>query len=412
MLSVNLFNPSGHQPSSLNPGFWQQTEKPALDTTAGDRFTRDSESFARVQSLLNQRLSNVLTPAQSTVATKGQEGAFDVESLASNILGWVQNRLNQAKAEGADQSQLDTLREQAKQGIEQGIKDAREVLKGLDRLSETVTSGIDRLQELLFQGLEDTPSKDTKSAQAQRIEAVQGYQQNSETSFELEIRTRDGDKLKLHFQQSDSRQDLFAYLADETGQAYALKHSESFTMRYAFSVEGELDEAELTAITDLASNLQQLSDTFFAGDALAALEQGLQLGFDTTQIAGFAFELQQSQSSSQIARYRQIDALETEHRPQIPGLNQLGDLLGELNGLLQQMRTVVEDAEQVTKDMFGGFVSRHQKAGEFSHRVQAEDLEGLKKLADSLVEQAGRKEQIPDIGAVERKAQSESIKAL
>jgi hypothetical protein len=177
-------------------------------------------------------------------------------------------------------------------------------------------------------------------------------------------------------------------------------------------LEGELNEAELAAITNLAGNLQQLSESFFAGDASAAFEQGLQLGFDTTQIAGFAFELQQSQSSSQITRYRQIDALEAEHRPQLPGLNQLGDLLGELDGLLQQARSVVEDAAQVTKEMLGNFMSRHPKAGEFSHRVHSEGHAGLKQLSDSLVEQAGRKDSIPDAAASASDAQSESTKAL
>ncbi len=92
-----------------------------------------------------------------------------------------------------------------------------------------------------------------------------------------------------------------------------------------------------------------------------------------------------------VTRYQQISELDSEHRPQLPGLIQVRELLGEISGILDQAAGLVESADQVTKDMLGGFLSRHPRAGEFTGRFHGRDGVGLEKLAETLVDdQVGR----------------------
>ena len=395
MLGVNLFGPSQYQSFPLLRGPWQQSMSQPVLTDERDPLDQPADPFAKVQRILSHRLSAVTAPSEEAIAHTGQESAFDAESVANNILGMIQRRLKQAEEEGADQTQLDGLREQAKTGIEQGIKEAREVLEGLGMLTEPVQLGIDQLQQLLSEGLAGDSKNPVSSEQPVRFESLQQLtRQRVETSFELEINTRDGDIVKLRFQQLDSREDVAAYQASAEGEAYAVRHSVTSMTQYALSVEGELDEAELSAISDLATKLQQLSDDFFTGDAATAFEQGLQLGFDPEQIAGFAFELQQSRSSSAVTRYQQIDALDTRSRPSLPGLNQVGDLFDELNGLLEQVQGAVADARRLSKGLLGGFLSQHPQAGDFSERAHLHDHGGMKRLSESLVDKADRSDRV------------------
>jgi len=395
MLGVNLFNPSGYHPYSLHRSPWQQAAaEPSRDMTPGERHERVVDPMSRVQDLLGQRLTAVLAPAGEMHSLQRQDSAIDAQSVAGNVLGMVRQRLNQAQAEGADQARLEALREQAKAGIEQGIKEAREVLQGMGMLTEAMDDGIEQVQELLFEGLQAPEDGPAAPEQSPRLESLQQIlRQRLETSFTLEIETQDGDRVKLSFQELESRRELTAYQAGAEGETFVLAARETSRTEYAVSVQGRLDEAELGAITELAGGLRQLSENFFAGDAATALEQGLQLGYDTEQIAGFAFALRQSQSSSQTIRYRQIDALESERNPQIPGLSRVADVIDGIQGLMQQARTRLADTQQTTKDLFGGFLSRHTQAAEFARRAHRDEDEGVKKLAESLVDQAVRRDQ-------------------
>lgn len=390
MLGVNLFNANQYQPFNSLRNSGREAGGLATATNGADFHGHQSDPMARVQSVLNHRLSETLGPPDRVVSHNGHETAFDAESIANNILSMVQNRLNQAASEGADPAQLNALREQAKTGIEQGITEAREILEKLDMLSSPVEEGITQLQNLLSQGLEPTSDGAAGLGKTNLIEAMQQFTQSMETSFEMEIKTQDGDQVKLHFSQLETQQDSFTYQATADGEVLQTGHIASSRSHFALSVEGELDEAELSAIADLANNIQQLSERFFAGDTQAAFEQGLQLGYDTAQIAGFALELQQSQTSSAVMKYQQISELNGHNNPQLPGLLQVRELLGEITGLLDQAAGLVESAAQVTKDMLGGFLSHHPRAGEFAARFHGRDEVGWEKLAETLVDQADR----------------------
>jgi hypothetical protein len=107
----------------------------------------------------------------------------------------------------------------------------------------------------------------------------------------LSILTQDGDKVQIRFRSNQG-------VALQTSATNDPDGSVSNTSVYAFAsgrvqvaVEGELDTDELKAIGDLLEKVDALATEFFNGDTQAAFSTAAALGFDSSEIAGFALRL-------------------------------------------------------------------------------------------------------------------------
>ncbi|MEN8177549.1 MAG: DUF5610 domain-containing protein [Pseudomonadota bacterium] len=344
--------------------------------------------MTRIQQILNHRLSDQLGAPAKATPFSSQNSAFDAEEVANNVLGMVQNRLNQAAAEGADQQQLQAMRDQAKSGIEQGISEAREALQGLGMLSDSVEDGVGRVKDLLSKGLESALDSDEHAVEAARmVEVAHRFEQLEESSFELQIKTRDGDQVTLKFSQSNSEEGFLSYQQTANSEAFVSSHTVISDSRFELSIEGELDEEELAAITDFTQNIAQVSDNFFDGNVQAAFEQGMQLGFDTAQIAGFALELEYTQSSVATSRYREISSLDGTDSHKLPGLEQVRELLNQMQNVFAQADGLFEQTEQAASGLLTGFMSHHPKADGFSELLHQHGDDELEDVVEKLVGQ-------------------------
>ncbi len=72
--------------------------------------------------------------------------------------------------------------------------------------------------------------------------------------------------------------------------------SEQSSSGYSFSVEGDLNEAEMTAIEDLLEQVNGLADEFYDGDLATAFDMALDLESDGDQIAQFSLNMRQQQN--------------------------------------------------------------------------------------------------------------------
>ncbi|MDQ2076370.1 DUF5610 domain-containing protein [Marinimicrobium sp. ABcell2] len=76
------------------------------------------------------------------------------EKVASNILGFIEQRLLKDAAEGATQEELKLRLEQGLAGFEKGFAQAREQLEALSMLSPEVSEDIGRTRELVLEGID------------------------------------------------------------------------------------------------------------------------------------------------------------------------------------------------------------------------------------------------------------------
>ena len=387
MLGIGLYN-FGHN-KTFQPHFERLHFSPR-NTAEADAPRHDSRSanpLNSIQQILNHRLSDKLGAPANTLPFNSQNSAFDAEEVANNVLGMVQNSLKQAAADGADQEQLQSMREQAISGIEQGTREAKEYLQSMGMLDDSVEEGINSVTELLSQGLQ--PDLENNNDQAvggtRLIDLAHRFEQSAEASFELQVRTQDGDQVTLKFSQVESEQGFLAYRQTADSEELITSHSLMSGSRFEMTVEGELDEEELTAIKEFTQNIQQVSENFFDGNVQAAFEQGMQLGFDPEQISGFALELEYSQSSIATTRYREISALEQTDGLRLPGLEQVRGMLNQMQGVLTQADELFEQSEQTASGLLTGFMSHHPKAGEFSELLDKHGDDEIDDVVEKLV---------------------------
>ena len=341
------------------------------DTPA--RTTASADLYSRVDQVLKHRLAETLG-VQSPVPVPAAGRPYDPETIASNVLSFVQGRLQQARAGGAGPEELASLLDKAKSGIAQGMQEAKEALEGMGLLSESLKAGIEQAGEMIFKGLAADGATPVTGHGANLIEASQRFRQVETSAFELQVQTRE--------------QGMFSLRQTANATEFSGRHAESSRSHLSLTVEGDLDEDELSAITDLAQNVQRASESFFDGNVQAALEQGMKLGYDTDEIAGFSLEMSHSLNSVATTRYREIRELAATQPPKMTGLEQVGGLLNRLSGMVEQANNLFEDGQQTTADMLKGFVSRHPKAAGLSDLMEQTGGEKLQDVAERLVQRA------------------------
>jgi hypothetical protein len=121
----------------------------------------------------------------------------------------------------------------------------------------------------------------------------------------LAITTQEGDQVQIRFRNKEGVVSQTATSAGgEERRVYAFSAG-----RIEIAVQGELNEEELAAITELVDKVESLAADFFAGDVQKAFEAASTLGFDAEQIAGFALKLSTRESLRQQSVGKPADAL-------------------------------------------------------------------------------------------------------
>lgn len=123
-----------------------------------------------------------------------------------------------------------------------------------------------------------------------------GYSVQESRSFSLKLRTADGDLVTIGMSAARSGQAQVSFGA--TGNTSLVRQgSESSGLQFA--IEGELDEGELSALTDLLQQVGDISERFFQGDIESAFQLATKLSFDRSEIA--AFDMSWNMSATEVA---------------------------------------------------------------------------------------------------------------
>jgi len=387
MLGIALDHFNQFKPFHVDLRNVQDGQKVAVQTEPRSRLFAPVDAFSKVQQVLDQRLSETLG-TQKAVPVMATNSSFDAETVAGNVLAFVQNRMKQAEMDGASPAELESLLEQAKSAVQQGVEEAKEALEGMGLLTETVKSGIEQTQELVNKGLEPAEEAELSTTGAQLIDASHRFRQIEKSNFELQVKTQDGDLVTLEFKQQNRQQGSLSIHQQGGVTDLSSRYAESSHSRFSLSVEGDLDESELMAISDLAQGIQKVSEGFFDGNVQAAFEQGMSLGYNTDEIAGFSLEMSHSLSSIATTKYREIGTLDTKESPKLTGLGGVRDLLDQLSGVMEQANKLFEDVDQAMSGMMNGFLSQHPKADNFSDMLNRSGEEELEEVAEKMLEKA------------------------
>jgi len=374
-----------------------------------DQFSSSTSLGVRIYS---NALNNTLEvdrnkPDFSAPDSKESEASlFDFEEIAKNVLNFVGGAIKNAQNRGADEGELNDLFEQASSGVLKGIKLAEQDLAGF--LNEEIANGISQSKNLIEDGIANL-KRDIFNPEALDLEKPTQSSVNSSSvsyekqkSGELSIRTRDGDSVKITFEDieqfelsqrqvqqlvqdanSDDKavdskpveNDIAATAAaaastptptpvtiaeeDSDGTAKQAQEVQSTTKlieqnavfyqenSFTFSIKGELDEDELKAIGKLVADANELAEEFFNGDIETAFNQALELGFDEQELSSFALQLTKVENTQVIKAYETVSRFDEDSVDSDPAkaVKPVAEYLEKLLNVLDGSRLQLEDSK-------------------------------------------------------------------
>lgn len=281
--------------------------------------------ITEAQQLLGEKLSQRLAEklptadlAKSAAPVSASEQDFSPATVADRILGFIEKRLSQEKANGASEEVLRQRLEQGVEGFLKGMQEARDELesRGIfngtvrDNYFETfgrVQQGLDELKEGLAEPkpASTTPIAPTVSASGTRW-ASEAVAVSASREFAMEVTTRDGDVVKINVASARAFSSATSSLQADGINASAFSAELSGEDSFSFTVEGELDEGEMSALNALFAQVNDVATTFYGGNVEAAFEQALSVGYDQNELAGFAANMTQTQTVAATQAYGEV----------------------------------------------------------------------------------------------------------
>lgn len=359
---------SGLLNASLNSALFQGS-RPAENNGATIAGLRDSAAINTVD--LSKRGQNLLdrfqqqadeTPSPSQLIPVDQRPS--AQQSADIILDFIGGRLQTLAANGADSGDIENAYNQAVKGFQQGLKEAKSILQGMQMLTGDVSTGIDRTEQLVNDGLShlreqfsisnpaaatrnesiqssisEPPARPvaltaTKVVQAYRQQSTQvnGYSESSNVgssnpasaglranaaayaesyrrndSVELSLRTQDGDIILLSFSSAASLERNASLASNQQGTTsramLAYQRAASFSSDFSISVRGDLDNGELDALNSLLEDVSALSDEFFNGDFDRAFTMAMNFQMDSSEFSAMALDLARATRASVTTGY-------------------------------------------------------------------------------------------------------------
>lgn len=291
----------GYQPENKYGVSQQKPNEIAQNASSKDVF-KMSQRLTIASQVSYQKMMGAMPFEQPAEKVK-PESLFDFEEVAKNVLQFVKGAIKTAQAEGADNDKLSTMFEQARKGVEQGIGEAVDELKESDLFNDEIEQGINQSRELIFDGIDEfEQSIFNPEAKQSNFNAGDFYQLENGASFE--IKTAEGDVIKLTYNSEYSASQSLSYSQSQDGESFSYSSSSSSQQSFAFSVEGDLSKDEVKAINSLMKELQKVSDEFFNGSLDEAFEKAQELSLGSPQLVAMSMNLQQSETRASVREYQ------------------------------------------------------------------------------------------------------------
>jgi len=358
--------------NSLDPSLYLRQARPGLhkgqnvEAKTTDPGQEQPTTAVTSQKLLNKQIMAALNQALA------KDGAPPIQSLkaddftpdkvADRVLKFVKNAIDLQKVNGGDTEQLESLYAQAREGVEKGFGEAKDILEGMRLFEGDIKDNANQTYDLIMKGLDALQQgKDpAETGATQQLAAYQSASYSETRDLSLEIRTQDGDTVRVRISQEDSASSSQGYAASDAGTLFVSQEQASSRFNLRFEVQGELDQDEQTALKNLLQDVDKLADKFYSNGGPESLQQALKLGYDSSELAGFSLELNQTQSFQAVQAYRQVNRLGDQgsqsSRPDASLVQPFGALVQDLRDLLQQNQ--VDKLLADPKQSLGGLIGQ------------------------------------------------------
>jgi hypothetical protein len=304
---------------------------------------------ADAQVTLANRLAERLGLEPGALAGKAND--YTPEKVAGRILGFIEQRLQSEQAAGADSGKLQKLLDQARSGVEKGFAEARKILDGMGVLQGKVASDIDDTYKKIQDGFSNLDKRfNPDAALVEGSTQIAAYSERfaaQAETFDMQVTTRDGDRLRISIAQASANWSQSGVVASSNGNGSSVvASSQSGSLQigaWQVSVEGELDDQERAALEKLFGQVQELSNKFYSGDLSGAFDRAMALEMDGEQLASMSLRLTQTTVRQATDAY---SAVAQEGGQAASAVN--SSLIDYAQGLLDALRSANQVVEEGT----------------------------------------------------------------
>lgn len=371
-------------PLSFNSSQYTLRTHPQSGSQSPQRSADTSQALSSMQDKALDSLASKIPGMDSSKLRKLDASEYTPDKIAGRISHVVAAGLANARASGKSEEEVQALYDSAVKGVEQGFKDAKEILSGLKLLSGGIADQVAETEQATFNALgEISPTRQSQPTSSVSAMSVAERYSKAE-DFSLTLQTREGDKVKVTFSHNLAAQGSFSAAADSDGNQVAVFDlSRSESSGFQFSVDGDLNPDELEAIQNLVRDVGQVANEFFNGDVQKAFEQAPDISFDGSQLASMRLHMSRSEQYSAAQAYRQTDASSSADQGQ-SGLR-LGHLSRQLSDAAQNpMLAFVDQAKEAISQIMQGMMEQDTRFKDAAQDQQASYQENMARLLNSV----------------------------
>lgn len=318
---------------------------------------RNSPEAASQDTVLNRLASNIPGMSGDDLKSLSAED-FSPEKVASRIGDFVAQGLEAARRDGRSEDDIQKMYNAAVDGVKKGFAEAREILDGLGALSESIATNIDLTEEKTMETLGAiAPGQQTsEDAQVSRLMAAERYQEAETLS--LKVKTQDGDEVTIRFAKNSQYEGSFGIEKDQQGNTteslFNISRNENSS--YQFSVEGNLDDAEIDALQNLIKDVNEISNEFFDGDVQKAFDMASEYTMDKTELTSMNLRLTQTEKYSAVAKYTNVE--NTDNQDMRPG-KRLGHMMHNMHNAGDNPKLgFLKDSSSFSREMLSTLVTQ------------------------------------------------------
>ncbi|RRJ84633.1 DUF5610 domain-containing protein [Aestuariirhabdus litorea] len=270
------------------------------------------------------------------------DNPYSPDKVADTLTQHIRGYMEREKAAGASDERLQELYDIGVQAVADGFAEAQEILDQMGVLQGQIAADIDTTFDLFSQQASAMRDELMSPAETTRISpaAIQSYfaaeSLQVSRSFEFELTTAEGDRVRINATGAAgiAQGQYQGTETSESGSSAVSAFSSAAYQRgsFAFEVQGDLNPAELEAIDALLAKVNDLSESFFAGNLEEAFDKALSLGFDGSQISRFELDLNQSSRYTAVEQYQ---SLQGEPKG-VAGIRELAQYAKDLQQALEE----------------------------------------------------------------------------
>ncbi|MDW3094043.1 MAG: DUF5610 domain-containing protein [Gammaproteobacteria bacterium] len=390
-----------------------------LSNDSQSRFRSNNESFYSPSSsvnLLERALSDGL--GKKVSLQENNDGRSPAKIIAKNVLSFVRQELREARNGGASDQELLGILNEAREGIEQGFASAKDALRGrfdleprlerqIERAFNKIERGLERIDNRITQNVSTsdqalltTPGSNPSGSEINRIEVLQKNLQASQaqtrqieylktrdiqrsSSFELSVKTQEGDTVKLSIEKSFSKQVSKQATFDESGFNVSIDRQVERGKEISYQVSGDINKQEQAAIDKLIKNVDRLADKFYRGNFAGAFQKASRIGIDTDQLANFSLNLQSSKTVEVTKTYREVQGIATSQQTS-SAVESIGEFVGDVGQVASEdaIANAVSDPVPLTTELFKQIAIRDERYAQLVFEQSVDVIDDLANLAE------------------------------